>query len=207
MYIVGIDETGRGSLIGPIFIVGVGYDIEVFERVKHYFKDFKDSKKLSRYGRENLVKKLKNYIYDEDLNFKIKVVIYDNIQIDKQGIHKLNIKGIKEVINKFKQEIKDNDLVIYVDGNFYNEKGVKSIIKGDAKIKAISIASVIAKVIRDRYILHLVDKNPELEKYNIRENMGYPTIEHLEIIKKEGITRFHRISFVKEYLKTQRKLF
>ena len=93
---------------------------------------------------------------------------------------------------------------ILVDGNhfrtYYNP--VKDefidhecIIKGDNKYKSIAAASILAKTHRDNYILDLVKRYPDLEKYDIQNNKGYGTKKHMDAIKKYGITQWHRNTF------------
>ena len=69
------------------------------------------------------------------------------------------------------------------------------IIKGDNHYKSIAAASILAKTYRDKWIQRLVDENPELEKYDLRNNKGYGTKNHLDAIKKYGVTEWHRKSF------------
>ena len=92
---------------------------------------------------------------------------------------------------------------ILVDGNhfeYYSDKDDNYInhvcvVNGDNTYKSIAAASILAKTYRDEWINKLVDENPELEKYDLRNNKGYGTKKHLEAIKKYGITRWHRKSF------------
>jgi ribonuclease HII len=69
------------------------------------------------------------------------------------------------------------------------------IIKGDGKYLNIAAASILAKHHHDMAFLHLIDNNPELEKYDLRKNQGYGTAKHMEAIRNYGITRFHRKTF------------
>ena len=93
---------------------------------------------------------------------------------------------------------------ILVDGNrfesYYSSKKQDfvphhCIIKGDDTYKSIAAASVLAKTFRDNYITQLVKENPELEKYDILKNKGYGTKNHIEAIRKYGITKWHRKTF------------
>ena len=99
---------------------------------------------------------------------------------------------------------KQNVDMILVDGNhfkqYYSSKmdefiEHQCVIKGDNTYKSIAAASILAKTHRDNYIIQLVKENPELEKYGIHKNKGYGTKEHMEAIKKYGITKWHRKSF------------
>ena len=88
---------------------------------------------------------------------------------------------------------------ILVDGNYFKKyKNIEHtcVIKGDSKYCSIATASILAKVSHDRYITELCDTYPELqEKYDLLNNMGYPTKKHIEGIKKHGISKFHRKSY------------
>ena len=69
------------------------------------------------------------------------------------------------------------------------------VVNGDNTYKSIAAASILAKTFRDEYINKLVDENPELERYDIRNNKGYGTRKHLEAIQEYGITKWHRKTF------------
>lgn len=208
MYIVGIDETGRGSLVGPLFVCGVAIREDIYEKLGYVFYRYKDSKELNEKQREKLFRdSIVFFKYPEVFGMYLKIKSYSNKVIDEKNIHRVNIEGIKEIIREFKEEL--GDIEVYVDGNFIKDfDGIKvnSIVKGDKKNKVISLASIIGKVIRDRYIDFLIKKDESLKKWGIEKNGGYPTREHLEFVKKFGVSKYHRISFLKEYLTIQKKL-
>ena len=88
--------------------------------------------------------------------------------------------------------------IILVDGNRFNnykDKPHMTIVKGDLTEKAISAASIVAKVTRDRLISKLVNKCPTLRNYQIEKNMGYPTKSHRDAVEEYGITNLHRKTF------------
>lgn len=187
-YIVGIDEAGRGPLAGPVAVGVVRIDVDFNKR---FFKGIKDSKKLTEKNREvwfELVKKKKR---EGQIDFAVSL-ISEKI-IDKKGI----VYAIQLGINKCLVKLKiSKDSTIFLDGgirapsNFIYQK---TIIRGDEKISVISLASICAKVMRDRYMVRLSKKYP---KYGFNIHKGYGTLKHRQNIKKYGLSKVHRESFI-----------
>lgn len=216
-FLVGTDEAGRGPAAGGVFAAAV--HINDFEIAKELTK-LNDSKKLSAKVREEL--------YDVILNNTINSVVCVEVEdIEKYNILNCSLRAMKlsceDVINKSqcfqkklqghpefisgsqKREIPnqvqgDNTLLTIVDGNkliknyYYPQQ---YIIKGDSKSASIAAASILAKVTRDRYMQKLHEEYPQ---YNWAKNAGYLTKEHTEAIKKYGVTKYHRKSFLKNIL-------
>jgi len=192
-YIVGIDEVGRGPLAGPV-AVGV-FIIEEknlkIKEVKDLLKISNDSKKLSPQKREeifNIVKKLnKNNI----LRY---IVRYESAKfIDKKGINVAISSCIKKGLNKLK--VLPNETQIFLDGGLKAEEKFiyqKTIIKGDMKNKMISLASIVAKVSRDKIMVKIAKKYP---KYGFEIHKGYGTSKHRLAMRKHGLSELHRVSF------------
>ena len=189
-YIVGIDEAGRGPLAGPV-AVGVTKLKSNFN--KKLLRGIKDSKKLSEKNREVWFDTAREMRARGELEFAVSL-ISEKI-IDKKGIvYAINL-GIKRGLNKL--GVKD-DSEIFLDGGIKAPKNFskqKTIIKGDEKIPVISLASVCAKVTRDRYMVNLSKKYP---KYNFHIHKGYGTLMHRKLIKKHGPCAEHRMSFLKK---------
>ncbi len=190
-YIVGIDEAGRGPLAGPVS-VGAVRITPTFN--KRFFKGIKDSKKLSEEKREVWFKKISEVRPRRDLSFAV-ALVSEKI-IDKKGIvHAINL-GISKCLSKLKIT---NDSQILLDGGikapekFRNQK---TVIRGDEKIAVISLASVCAKVTRDKYMKRISKKYP---KYNLHIHKGYGTLAHRKAIKKYGASTVHRKSFLKHF--------
>jgi len=176
--IAGVDEVGRGSWIGPVFSAAVILKKNINKNL------LKDSKKIPAEER----KKLANYIKKNSIYSVGKASIKE---IDKLNILQATLLSMKRAINNLKH--KPN--IILVDGTHAPknmEYHFKTIIRGDEKIPAISAASIIAKVARDRYITRLA-KN--YISYGWHTNFGYGTKKHLDAINKFGITNHHRKSF------------
>ena len=176
--IAGVDEVGRGSLIGPIYAAAVILNNNIDK------KKIKDSKKLSKTNREILEKYIKK-------NSFWAIGSASLIEIDKLNILNASLLAMKRAIKKLKKK----PTLVLVDGNklpkIKNYK-LKSIIKGDQKISEISAASIIAKVSRDRLVTNLSKK---FTKYSWSKNAGYGTRDHIIAIKKYGVTKFHRKTF------------
>lgn len=189
---VGLDEAGRGCLFGPVCIAGVIWCKEDPENGM----EIKDSKKCTEKYRNSCFE----YIKDNSLCYSIKII--DHEEIDKKNILQCSIEGMHMCLDEISNKTKIN--MILVDGNHFHQYYSsetdefiehKCIIKGDNTYKSIAAASILAKTFRDNYIIDLVKKNPELEKYGIHKNKGYGTKEHMEAIKEYGITKWHRKSF------------
>ncbi len=175
--IAGVDEVGRGPLVGPVVAAAVVLP-------KDYFLEgLTDSKKLSEKKRE--------YFYDIIMKDAISVGIgiIDNNTIDKINIYEATKMAMKEAINNLKLK---PDVVLTDAMKLDIDTIVVPIIKGDLKSITISAASVIAKVTRDRMMNDLDEKYPF---YNFKKNKGYPTKDHISAIEKYGILREHRRSY------------
>ena len=176
--IAGVDEVGRGSLIGPVYAAAVILNKSI------NLKFLKDSKSLIKKKREFLF----NYIKKNSIWAIGKA---SNKEIDKINILQASLLAMKRAIKKLKKKPSH----ILVDGNklpdLMNFK-MKAIVKGDQKIPAISAASIIAKVSRDKFIISLAKKN---SGYYWHQNFGYGTKQHLSAIKKLGVSKHHRKSF------------
>ena len=176
-YICGVDEVGRGPLVGPVVACAV-----ILPK-NYYIEGLTDSKKLSKKKRESFFE-----IINKDA-LAIGIGVVDNQKIDEINILEASRLAMKIAVNNLK--IKPD--VILTDA-MKLDIGIpeEDIIKGDLKSITISAASVIAKVTRDKMMEELHEKYP---MYNFIKNNGYPTKEHVEAIKKYGITEEHRKTF------------
>lgn len=182
--IAGVDEVGRGPLVGPVVTACVILP-EKFD-----LPHLTDSKKLTERRREILYKE----IQEQALGIGIGIV--DNGEIDRINILNATKKAMKMAINNCKVK-PEHVLIDAVKLDI--DIPTTSIIKGDLKSITISAASVIAKVTRDHMLYELDEKYP---MYDFKHNKGYPTKKHIEAIKEYGIIKEHRRSYspVKEYV-------
>ena len=176
--VAGVDEVGRGSLIGPVYAAAVIFKKNIKD------KEIIDSKKIKKTKREIISKYIKKNSIWGIGSASLK-------EIENFNILNASLLAMKRAIEKLK--IKPN--LILIDGNKSPKIKnclVKTVIKGDQKIKEISAASIIAKVSRDKLMNKMSKK---FKKYKWDLNAGYGTKDHIKAIKKYGITEFHRKTF------------
>jgi ribonuclease HII len=188
-YMIGIDEAGRGPLAGPIsvgaVVCGSDFDMKLLGGVR-------DSKKLSELQREVWFKKLRQWKKEEKLDFKVSLV--GAKIIDLKGLTHATKKGIANCLRRL--SIDPRQAHILLDGSLKAPKhflNQKTIIGGDDKEKIISIASVAAKVTRDRKMKKLAKIYPE---YQFEIHKGYGTKLHYKMLKNYGPSELHRRSFL-----------
>lgn len=178
--ICGVDEAGRGPLAGDVYAAAVILPPDLV------IDGINDSKKLSPKKREKL--------FDEIIE---KAQAYCVATASVEEIESLNILNAAMLAMKRAVEGLERDIdIVLVDGNKAPNVAFKTrpVVKGDASSQSIASASILAKVARDRYMLELDEKYPE---YQFAKHKGYGTKLHYEMIKKYGISRVHRLSFLK----------
>jgi ribonuclease HII len=182
---VGIDEVGRGAVFGPVFSAVV----VLSEENKYILKKFgvMDSKKLTPKKRKLLLPKILLLASDYGIGQS------SAKEIDKLGIRVATELSMLRALKK----LKEKPYEIIVDGPLLLRtwSGIqKNIISADSKFTSVASASIVAKVSRDNLMERLEKK---YSGYLIFKNKGYGTIEHLSLIKENGITNLHRKSFLK----------
>lgn len=191
----GIDEAGRGCLMGPVCTAAV---ILPTEFLTDEYLEIKDSKKLSRKKRD----KLRKYIEDIAISWSVDLAYPD--EIDKYNILNATLRSMHRVVDKLKVTPEH----LAVDGNRFltrhsfpptdndDEAIPYTLVKGgDDKYRNIAAASILAKTNRDEYVYKLIEETPDFKKYGWETNMGYGTKKHMDGIHKYGITQYHRKSF------------
>jgi len=175
----GTDEAGRGCLAGPV----VAAAVILSKKFTHPFLN--DSKQLTEKQRVEL----KPFIEENALAYAVSFVWQH--EIDEINILQSSLLAMRRSISKL--DIKPEFII--VDGNKFNKYESiphETIVKGDGKYMSIAAASVLAKTYRDEYMekIHL-----DFPEYNWKQNKGYPTKQHREVIQEIGITPHHRRSF------------
>ena len=190
-FIIGIDEAGRGPLAGPVAVGAVkvpsDFDWSSVEGAK-------DSKKMTEKGREKIYETMSVLRAEGKLDFD--VAFSSSYMIDTHGIVPAIRSALDRAITKITQDGPPEELVqVLLDGSlraperFVNQK---TIIRGDSSEVVISLASIVAKVLRDRLMVRLASDYPA---YGFEIHKGYGTLAHRQIIKKEGLSKLHRASF------------
>jgi len=177
-YIIGSDEVGRGCFAGPISAAAV----KINHSHLYLLKDVKDSKKLSPKKRYEIF----SIVKENDIEYSYSS--YDNKFIDIYGIKTANEKVLEESISS----IYETGDAVYVDHFKIKKYNAVSIIRGEDNCRAIALASIIAKVIRDEY---MIDISKSYSEYHFENNKGYGTKAHRQAISKYGLSDIHRKSF------------
>lgn len=198
--VIGVDEAGRGPLAGPV-AVGVVAIPTVLSSTsprlrgtsKNFFKGIKDSKQLTHEERELWYSLALEAKKRGELDFHVSLV--SERVIDRHGISyaiKLGIKRCLSVLHV------DNDSQIFLDGALkapVEYKHQLTVIRGDEKIPVVSLASICAKVVRDRRMVRVAKKFPE---WSFDINKGYGTLLHRLALRKYGPIAIHRQTFLKK---------
>ena len=176
-YIAGIDEVGRGPLVGPVVCACVVLPVD-FELV-----GLTDSKKLTPKKRDLFYDIIKEYALG------IGIGVIDETRIDEINIYQATKEAMILAFNNVDCKIEH----VLIDAMPLDiPVPSTSIIKGDSKSITIAAASVIAKVTRDRMMVELDERYP---MYGFKRHKGYPTKEHIEALNKYGIIDEHRKSY------------
>jgi ribonuclease HII len=213
-YLIGIDEAGRGPLAGPVAVGTVSCRLNDYHLVQKIFSKIKDCKKLSLNLRETWYWRLKEARRAGLINFAC--AYSSNLLIDKRGI----VWGIKSALacalrqlenNRPRGSIKNVKHLVFnispknsrvlLDGSLKapaEYENQQTIIRGDDTEMIIAMASVVAKVRRDRLIKRLAKK---YSGYGFEEHVGYGTAAHYRALAKLGLSPIHRRSFLSRWLR------
>jgi len=174
----GVDEAGRGPLAGPVVAAAVILDDQ------QPIAGLADSKVLTEKKRERL--------FDE---IRAKALCCCIAEASVAEIDELNIlQATMLAMRRAVEGLRLKPAKVLVDGNRLPVLKIpaEAIVKGDAKVKAISAASILAKVHRDRLCVLMHEQHPE---YGFATHKGYPTADHMAALREHGATAWHRTSF------------
>jgi ribonuclease HII len=184
-FVAGADEAGRGSLAGPLVTAGVLLDYECLRdhRVRPLAL-LNDSKQVSRAGREDLFRAVTRCAA------RISVHVIPPAAIDRDGLHRSNLRGLREALRSLAPPAE----ACLVDGFRLGAAAPEhvAVVDGDQKSAAIAAASIVAKVVRDRYMRRADALYPA---FGFASHVGYITPGHSAIVRQRGPTEIHRRSF------------
>jgi len=188
-YIIGIDEAGRGPIAGPI---AVGSFVFLNPEVRVLFKSVKESKQLNESQREAWFHTIDSLKHRGHVNYSVSFISHHII--DSKGLTFSVKKGLAECLTALK--IPSTKCTVLLDGllkapeRFKNQR---TIVGGDDKYMAIALASICAKVMRDRVMREFADLYP---MYGFESNKGYGSDFHYEALKEHGLSPIHRKRFL-----------
>jgi ribonuclease HII len=198
-YIIGIDEVGRGSLAGPVVVAALAIPKNLRVELKNLPK-IRDSKHLTSIQRQNLFDHIKSNPKIAYVTARVTPKVIDKINITKAANRAATKAFLRLVSNRLGLAAKTS---VFLDGGLYLDIKVpmnngyilnpKTIIRGDLRIRAIKLASVVAKVVRDKYMLRL---HRRYSCYGFDRHKGYGTRAHFQAIKKYGPSPVHRLTFI-----------
>ena len=193
---LGIDEVGRGPLAGPVLACALTILMPKVKNQKakgkttiQSSKSLKDSKKISQKKREEIYAKLE----------RLPWVRWGIGRVSEKVIDKINIfeatkLAMEKAVSSLEKKLGEKAELLLIDGNFCISlpRKQKSIIRGDEKVSLIALASIVAKVTRDRLMIKLHQKYPQ---YGFSRHKGYGTKQHLAALKQHGPCPLHRQTF------------
>lgn len=188
-HIIGVDEVGRGPIAGPVTIGAVMIPVD-FDR--RFFTGIRDSKKLTKRAREAWVASAREARRAGALTFAVASVRAE--YIDARGIAHATSRATRLALARLGAH--PERTVVLLDNLLHAPKRFayqKSIVRGDEREPVISLASIVAKVHRDRYMTRMGLRYPQ---YAFETHKGYGTRAHYHCLKQQGVCRLHRKSFL-----------
>jgi ribonuclease HII len=178
--IAGVDEAGRGPCAGPLVIAAVILE----DPFAPELSEVRDSKEISEIKREELFEVIMK------LAFSVSIIRVSVSEIDERGVHAANLDGMRRAVNGLDVE----PAYVLTDGYAIEGLAIPNVAvwKGDQVVTAISAASIIAKVTRDREMIELDAKYPQ---YGFAKHKGYITAAHTAALNQYGPCAEHRTSF------------
>ena len=187
---VGVDEAGRGCLMGRVYAAAV---ILPQEFTDENYLQIRDSKKLSAKKRNAL----KSYIQETAIGFGVGYA--ESTEVDSKNIYNATILAMHRALDQLDVCVDR----IFVDGKHFkpyfdkedNFPSYQCIVGGDDSFLNIAAASILAKCARDEHVLSIIKDKPQLDAYGWSRNKGYGTSEHMKALQTHGVTEYHRKSF------------
>lgn len=184
-YVAGADEAGRGSLAGPLVVAGVLLDYACLRdhRVRP-LAELNDSKQLTPERREKLFRAVVGCAE------RIEVRVIPPSEIDRNGLHRSNLAGLRSALASLSPPAE----ACLVDGFRLGPLAPehRAVVDGDQKSAAIAAASIVAKVVRDRYMRRADALYPQ---FGFSSHVGYITPGHSAVVRRRGPCEIHRRSF------------
>lgn len=208
-FIVGIDEVGRGSLAGPVAVAAVAVRRGFPLTTPHPRLKLKDSKKLTPLGRERWYREVRRLVAAHPGEVRYAVSRVGPSRVDRLNVARAaNLaasRALKRLITSHRLPITTSS--VFLDGGLFlahpprpAPHRLKTVIRGDEKIPVIKLASIVAKVCRDRYMVKLHSRYP---RYDFHVHKGYGTRRHFRALKKYGLSEVHRLTFLKKFSKVK----
>jgi len=201
-FIIGIDEVGRGSLAGPVTVAAVAVPKKM--RFSNQTRPRRDSKRLTPKQREEWF----YHICRRNISYATASVsprVIDRINITRAA-NRAATRALAQLIKKYR--LPSRRLNIFLDGGLYLDKSslisrelrkkARTVIRGDERYVSVRLASIVAKVTRDRY---MVKKNRIFPQYGFAAHKGYGTKNHCRAITRHGLVGLHRLTFTSGYHK------
>ena len=195
---IGVDEAGRGPIAGPVAVAAVGIiDSEI---ISTFFPNgIKDSKKMTAKARQYCYNTIIRYAKEGRLRFTAGFISAQSI--DELGIVPSCTAGVAGVLDKLRVGHTES---VMLDGRLYAPKQYSnqaSFDKGDEQYPGIALASVVAKQLRDQRMVELGNQYPA---YGFEQHRGYGTKAHYEALLRHGLSKEHRRTFLKRFLKERK---
>lgn len=191
-FLIGIDEVGRGPIAGPVAVCALLWK----DRECEPPHDVKDSKKLSPQKRDQWFALIEQWRKEERLEYAVAYIEANTI--DTIGISHAIKCALMESLARL--QVEPENVQILLDGGLFAPEEYRhqeTIIKGDEREPVIALASIAAKVLRDRLMDEVALEHPQ---YQFDEHKGYGTKAHYMAVKKHGLTPYHRKSFLTKVL-------
>ena len=197
MYTVGIDEAGRGALAGPVVVGAVALPKGISLK-SGKLPPLRDSKKLSH--RQRMI--WFEYIRNHPEIFSTSARVYQG-PIDKRNIVKSANLAASRALDRLLEQNPISTYSILLDGSLYllyrrhKSMPARTIIRGDERFVSIKLASIVAKVVRDSYMINLHKRYPD---YAFYRHKGYGTELHRNMIEEYGASDVHRLTYIKKWV-------